>query len=317
MKKSLFFILKMLVSISILVFLFTKVDMRNVWGTMRYMDPLMLLVVLLLYAADLIISAYRWSLFLPHAGIDMPFLRLVSLYYIGGFFNIFLPTAIGGDVVKSYYLYKFSGKGGNSLASVFLDRFTGFFALVAIAFVSLAFGYRYVQETYVPLIIIALTSLFLFSSLILWNRDLHNWALVIIRRIRFFGINEKIESLYHAVMLYKSKPFILLKALGISFVVQFVSITVFYLISRGFGMTVSMGYFFLFVPIAISISMLPISLSGLGLREGAFVYLFTKVGATDAQALSISLAGFAVMVLFGLVGGVEYIRLGGVKKVVS
>ncbi|OGQ44093.1 MAG: hypothetical protein A3A85_06230 [Deltaproteobacteria bacterium RIFCSPLOWO2_01_FULL_42_9] len=146
---------------------------------------------------------------------------------------------------------------------------------------------------------------------------MHNWALVIISKIKLFGINEKIESLYNAVMLYKSKPFILLKAFGVSFVIQFISISIFYLISKGFGMTVSMGYFFLFVPIAVSISMIPISLSGLGLREGAFVYLFTKVGTTDAQALSISLAGFAVMVMLGLIGGVEYMRLGGVKEAVK
>ncbi|MDP2681341.1 MAG: lysylphosphatidylglycerol synthase transmembrane domain-containing protein [Deltaproteobacteria bacterium] len=314
MKKIIFLTLKIFISVALLVFLFRKADMGNVWTIMQSINFPMFAAVALLYAISQIISTYRWSLFLPHAGIDMPFLKLVSLYYVGMFFNIFLPTAIGGDVVKSYYLYKFSGKGGNSLASVFLDRFTGFFALVTIAFVSLIFGYNYVKDTYVPLLVAALTALFFLSSLILWNKGLHNWALVIIRKVKLFGINEKIESLYNAVMLYKDEPLILLKAFGVSFVIQFISISIFYLISKGFGMTVSMGYFFLFVPIAVSISMIPISLSGLGLREGAFVYLFTKVGTTDAQALSISLAGFAVMVMLGLIGGIEYMRLGSVKN---
>ncbi|MBI5874715.1 MAG: flippase-like domain-containing protein [Deltaproteobacteria bacterium] len=313
MKKIIFLTLKISVSIALLVFLFKKADMGNVWAIMQSMNFLILAVVALLYAVSQIISTYRWSLFLPNAGIHVPFLKLVSLYYVGMFFNIFLPSAIGGDVVKSYYLYKFSGKGGNSLASVFLDRFTGFFALVTIAVVSLMFGYSYIKDTYAPTLIIALAATFFLSSLILWNKGLHNWALVIIGKIKLFGINEKIESLYNAVMLYKSKPIILLKAFGVSFVIQFISISIFYLISKGFGMTVSMGYFFLFVPIAVSISMIPISLSGLGLREGAFVYLFTKVGTTDAQALSISLAGFTVMVMLGLIGGIEYMRLGATE----
>lgn len=313
MKKALFLTLKICISIAFLVFLFEKADMANVWIVIRSVNPMMFVIAAFAYALSQIASTYRWSLFLPNAGINIPFLRLISLYYVGMFFNIFLPTAIGGDAVKSYYLYKFSGKGGNSLASVFLDRFMGFFALVTIAVVSLLFGYRYVKGTYVPALVIALASAFLLSSLILWNKSLHNWALVITGKIKLLGINEKIESLYNAVMIYKSAPLVLLKAFGVSFIVQFLSISIFYLVSRGFGMTISMGYFFLFVPIAVSISMLPLSLSGLGLREGAFVYLFTKVGTTDAQALSISLAGFAVVVMVSLLGGIEYMRLSSIK----
>lgn len=316
-KKIISLLLKILVSISILVFLFRKTDMVQVFAIIRSMDILMFITVVFLYAVTQIVSTYRWSLFLPKAGIDMPFLKLISLYYIGMFFNIFLPTAIGGDVVKSYYLYKSSGKGGNSLASVFLDRFTGFFAMVIIASVSLILGYKYVKDTYVPVFVIALASMFFLSSLILWNKGLHNWALAIISRIKLFGINEKIESLYQSVMLYKGEPMVFLKAFGVSFVVQIASVVIFYLLSKGIGMTVPIGYFFLFVPIAVSISMIPISLSGLGLREGAFVYLFAKAGATDAQAISVSLAGFAAMVLLGLAGGIEYIRLGNVKESVK
>lgn len=313
-KKIISLMLKIFVSIALLIFLFRKADLGQVFMVIKSMDILILASVILWYTILQIISTYRWSLFLPKAGIEIPFFKLVSLFYVGMFFNIFLPTAIGGDVVKTYYLYKFSGKGGNSLASVFLDRFTGFFAMVIIASVSLIFGYGYVKGTYVPLFIVILSSMFFLSSLVLWNKALHNWMLAIISRIKLFGINEKIESLYQSVMLYKGEPRVLLKAFGISFVIQLMSMTMFYLISKGIGMTVPIGYFFLFVPIAISISMIPISLSGLGLREGAFVYLFTKVGATDAQALSVSLVAFLVMVILGLIGGIEYIRLGNVKE---
>lgn len=317
MRKKIFLALKIFVSVFLLVFLFKQADTNKVLEIMRSMDITLFLFAISLYALSQIVSAFRWSLFLPHADIHLPFLKLVSLYYIGMFFNMFLPTIIGGDVVKSYYLYKFSGKGGNSIASVFLDRFTGFSALVTIAFVSIIIGYRYVKDTSIPLLVITLTGAFLLTSLIIWNRSLHKWALVLIDKIRLLGINEKFESLYNAVMLYKGEPQVLLKAFLISFVVQIKGVVIFYLISRGFGLNVSIGYFFMFVPIAVSISMIPISLSGLGLREGAFVYLFSKVGMTSAQALSISLAGFAIMVLLGLVGGVEYIRLGSVKDTVK
>src|SRR3990167_7166455 len=176
MRKKIFLALKVFVSVFLLVFLFKQADTNKVLEIMRSMDITLFLFAISLYALSQIVSAFRWSLFLPNADIHLPFLKLVSLYYIGMFFNMFLPTIIGGDVVKNYYLYKFSGKGGNSLASVFLDRFTGFFALVTIAVVSLVFGYGYVKETYVPFFIITLASVFFLSSLILWNRGLHNWA---------------------------------------------------------------------------------------------------------------------------------------------
>jgi len=121
-RKLIFLALKILVSISLLIFLFRKADIGNVWLLMQSMDFLLFMFVVFLYAVSQLISTYRWSLFLPNAGINILFLKLVSLYYIGMFFNIFLPTAVGGDVVKSYYLYKFSGRGGNSLASVFYPR---------------------------------------------------------------------------------------------------------------------------------------------------------------------------------------------------
>lgn len=309
-KKYIYLLLKIAISVLLLAYLFRKADIRNVWATIRSMELSVFIFVVFLCAFAQVVSTYRWSLFLPRAGIHMPFPKLISLYYIGMFFNIFLPTAIGGDVVKTYYLYKSSGKGGNSLATVFLDRFTGFFALVVIATVSLIFGYKYVRETYVPFFIITLAVIFFFTVIILWNEGLHKWALLMIGRMKLFGINEKVESIYNAVMLYKNEPLIILKAFAVSFIIQIIGIATFYLISAGLGMTVPIGYFYLFVPVAVTISMIPVSLAGLGLREGAFVYLFTKVGVTDAQAISISLAGFSVSVLLGLIGGIEYIRKG-------
>ncbi|MDP2688907.1 MAG: lysylphosphatidylglycerol synthase domain-containing protein, partial [Deltaproteobacteria bacterium] len=65
------------------------------------------------------------------------------------------------------------------------------------------------------------------------------------------------------------------------------------------------------------VAMLPISLSGLGLREGAFVFLFTRVGATQEQALTLSLMWFAIAAIVSVIGGIEYVRMGGRKEVVG
>ena len=79
-----------------------------------------------------------------------------------------------------------------------------------------------------------------------------------------------------------------------------------YLVARAIGVTISVWYFVLFVPIVSVVLMLPVSMSGLGVREGAYVYLFGQAGVSTAQALTMSLLIYALRVVAGLVGGLLY-----------
>ncbi|MBI5286398.1 MAG: flippase-like domain-containing protein, partial [Deltaproteobacteria bacterium] len=296
MKKVLSLLLKIAISSTILFYLFKRTDTGLFWETIGSVKPSFFFISLMLYAGDQVLSTYRWSLLLATNGLRISFPRLVSLYYIGMFFNNLLPTLVGGDLVKGYYLYRLSGQGGKTLASIFVDRYAGFFALITISLVSLLFGYPYIKNTSIPWLIILMVLGFFSISLILWVKGLHDWALQGIGRIKVFRINERLESFYEAVMAYKGKPMVLLKVLGISFIIQIVGIFAIYIISRGFALSIPIGYFFLFIPLAISIAMIPVSFAGLGLREGAFVFLFGKVGVSPAEALSLSLAWFFVTV---------------------
>src|SRR4030065_840853 len=85
-------------------------------------------------------------------------------------------------------------------------------------------------------------------------------------------------------------------------------------LGRGLGIDVPIGYYFLFIPLTTVVAMLPISLSGLGLRGGAFVFLFTRVGVSQEQALTLSLLWFVICALISMAGGIEYIRTGGRKE---
>src|SRR3989337_2338488 len=116
-------------------------------------------------------------------------------------------------------------------------------------------------------------------------------------------------------MSYKRRHDILVKAFICSLVVQGGVIIGYYVLGRGLGMDIPLAYYFLFIPLTTVISMLPISLSGLGIREGAFIFLFTMVGATKEQAITLSLLWFATAALVSMIGGVEYVRMGGRKAV--
>lgn len=302
-------ILKVGVSSLLLYILFRNIDIAAFWRTIASADPAGIAGVAVLFVAIQALSAYRWSVILAK-DMDLAYSRVFSIYLVGMFFNNFLPTLVGGDVVKGYYLYKRSGRGDVSVASIFLDRYSGFTALMCITAAALTAGYGLVEGTPLVTILVVILALYAGISMVLWVSTLHGWAMRLSARVGFLGINTKIDTLYRALMSYKSRGDVLAKAFALSLGVQGGVILTHYILGRALGIEVSFAYYFLFVPITTVVSMIPVSLSGLGLREGAFVYLFTRFGATAEQALTLSLIWFAVLVVVSLAGGVEYVRMG-------
>ncbi|MFQ5441400.1 MAG: lysylphosphatidylglycerol synthase transmembrane domain-containing protein [Thermodesulfobacteriota bacterium] len=312
MKKVLTTLAKLVVSGGILYFLFSGMDLAAFWETVKSVSPFAVIFVALLYIFIQAVSAHRMSLILKK-DCFVPYLKLLSIYFVGMFFNNFLPTMVGGDLIKGFYLYRETGKGGVSIASIFMDRYSGFSALIFITAVALIPGYALIKGTVLPGFFVLLIGGYIGASLVIWVGPLHSWAMNILAKIHFYGINKKIDTFYNVLMSYKSHRDILVKIFLISLVVQTGVNIGYYVLSRGLGIDVGLAYFFLFIPLSTVVSMLPVSVAGLGIREGAFVYLFTRVGASKEEAITLSLMWFAIMVVVSIIGGVEFLRMGGKK----
>lgn len=304
--------IKIAVSALILWALFRNIDLALFWKTVVSVHPMAVVAVAFILIITQAVSTLRWSIIL-RKDMDISYLRLLSIYFIGMFFNNFLPTMVGGDLVKGYFLYRSSGKGDVSFASIFMDRYSGFTALMVITAIALIPGYALISGTNLPTLFALLICGFFFGSLFLWIGGLHNWAMKLFSRIHFYGINKKIDTFYNVLMSYKAKPDILAKTFACSVIVQCGVMIGHWFLGRQLGINAGIGYYFLFIPLTTTISMLPISLSGLGIREGAFIYLFAKAGVPTEQALTLSLMWFAVMAIVSLIGGFEYLRMGGRK----
>jgi hypothetical protein len=295
MKKILSVGLKLLVSSTLLYIFLSQVDITTVIKTLKQIEVPLFIAGFFIYLSTIFVSTKRWSLFLPPG---MKYLKLVSLYFIGSFFNTFLPGVVGGDAVKAFYLYRHIGKGtgGLSLAAVFMDRYMGLSAMGIIAIIGFIAGYSYIKGTEIVWFIpIFLGALFL-GSLILWKV---NWG-----KIKF------LRDFYTPLMEYKAKKEIIYKGLLLGFIVQSIAIAGFYVLSLSLGLDAPIVYFLMFIPIISVAAAIPVSIAGLGIREAGFVILFTKVGFTSAEALSLSLLVFITMCLVNLVGGIEYLRIG-------
>ena len=287
-----FVILKVAVSSAFLYFVLARTGYAKVLAVLGGIKLSAFISAILLYIFAQYISTLRWKLLLPQ-GLGTR--KLFSLYMIGSFFNIFLPGIIGGDAVKGYYLYQATGDGSLSLASVFMDRYLGFVVLITICAVAFPFGYTYLHGSGVEWVLPVTIFSFVVGSLLFFRLRLGS-------RVKFVG------QIYANFSLYRNKSGVIAKALLLSAFVQFASIIAVYVLSVGLGQHTPLLAFFIYLPLIILFSMLPISISGLGVREGAFVVFFGLAGVRPEAATAISLSWFITMSVGSLLGLAEYVK---------
>ncbi|HBR22260.1 MAG TPA: hypothetical protein DD713_06810 [Nitrospiraceae bacterium] len=293
LNKILLFILKLAVSSSLLYFVLSNTGVEKVFAIIKTINPLAFIGVIFIYIASIYVSSIRWRLLLPE---EFKGKRLFSFYLIGSFFNTFLPGIVGGDAVKTYYLYKETNKGSLSFASVFMDRYIGFIALMTIALISFAAGFKYVKGSLIEWLLPTIVLLFLIGSFAIF-------------RLRLGKGIKALSEFYGHFSEYRSQKMVIIKTLMLSCAIQVMAILSMYIIALGLGQHIYLSYFFIFFPIIITISTLPVSISGIGLREGAFVLLFGMAGVKPEMATAMSFAWFLSTASGGLAGLFEYLRL--------
>lgn len=288
----LFLAIKLAVSGTLLAYIFRKAGIGNIAGQLRSMDPWYFLAASAVFLVIIFLSAVRWRILL---GGELSLGRLYSLGLIGSFFNNLLPGAVGGDAVKAYYLYKETRDGGRSIASVFMDRYVGYVGLLSIGLVSGLIAFRDLASLGVQWLMPALFAVFLAASLVVFG----------LRVGRRFATVANFYEFFHTTLRDRR---VLAQTFLLSLLVQVLNFLSVYLIARGLGQQPSFLALFVFVPIVITVMMVPISISGFGLRESAFVLLFGLLGVPAEASTSISFLWFLSVAVGSLAGLVEYLR---------
>ena len=292
-------LLKVGLSLTLLAILLSQVGWQQTLETLRKARWPHLAVAFVLYLVGIVVRAYRWRILLNALRMDIPLAKLTSLYFIGTFFNNILPTGIGGDVVRVYELSKQSKRPIESVGTVLLDRATGLLVLFLIAFLALPFSHQLIAPNVVAAILLLCLGSWAGLGLVLRRDWLERWGL-----LRIMAKIKKLRELYESV--YACGPRAIGGALAVSLVFNALLIAVNYLIALSLGLEIPLRYFLLFIPLISFLLVLPISLSGLGVREGGYVYLFAQAGVSAPLALAMSLLFYALNVATGLIGGVLY-----------
>ncbi len=277
---------------------------------MKEANIFLLIFSLSLHFVGVLLGSSRWKILLESYGIDVPQKELYRLYMIGSFFNTFLPTSVGGDAVRMYKVFSLTDKRAQAVTSVIIERFIGMLVLYIISFFSYIFYFKFKEKE----LFIAI-SLLLFASLAFVIFILSPISEKILKIVPPSFFKDKLDKILYSLKYPVREPNSLFKVFAYTALLQINVVIYFFIISIAIKIKLSIVYFFILIPIILTVTMLPITLGGIGLREGGFVFLFSRFGVLPEKALTLSILGYFISLVFAGFGGLVYVLEGKKEKV--
>jgi uncharacterized protein (TIRG00374 family) len=298
--------LRILVGVGLIVFLFWALDIGEIVRNIRGIRPEYLLYAAVPYFLFILFSAWRWQVLLDFKEFHMPFGRTLKIYFISLFFNNLLPTTVGGDVMRVAYTMK--DRKADALATVLVDRILGFVGLFIFALGAVLYLLIKNSETeFLPFMIVGLTVVILITC-IFFSERAYGFFSPLIGKLRIFKLGERINRLHEAGTDFGGAWKPISTCIAHSIVIQIMLALAPFYVLLGMGYSgVSVLAFFIYVPIINVVSMIPVSLNGLGVRENSYVILFSRVGLSGELALAVSLVSFFLIFVFSLIGGILFV----------
>jgi glycosyltransferase 2 family protein len=294
------------ISLVLLIFLFRQVEPRSLLEIVKHSDKLLLWLAFFISFFGYFFCFLRWKMLLEAMAINLPLKRLISAFSGGIFFNMFLPSTVGGDFVRSADIGYHSKKTCTVVATVLLDRLSGFAGMTIVALVALIFGAGLIKDPRITLAICILAFLLFLVVLLIFN----NFVYDIFSRLLSASGPGRIRRALHKVLQemheFKHQKTVIVKNLLLSIAVQVIGPIATYMIAVSFHLDVDIVYFYLFIPIIGAVTLLPISIGGLGVRDYMTILLFTSLGISKHFAFAFSLLGFFFIVLYAGIGGIIY-----------
>jgi uncharacterized protein (TIRG00374 family) len=179
--------------------------------------------------------------------------------------------------------------------------------LVILTLSSLVYGWQYVGNSSVLIPVSIITLVLIFVLLVIFDKATYKRINRLLRSPNAGKLRDLITNLHHEIHLFRHKERVLVKNVIISLLVQVVTPITFYFIALSIGVHIKLIYFFVFLPIIGAITLLPISIGGLGLRDATVVYFFAKAGVAKDPAFAMSLLNFSFIVFYGAIGGLIYV----------
>jgi uncharacterized protein (TIRG00374 family) len=307
LKRSALLIAKIAVSIALLGYLLSTTDLDALQRRVRAGDTFLLALAMALYAAILAISTWRWRVLLEAQGYTIPLAHLSGSYLVATFFNNFLPSNIGGDVVRVRDSSRLTGSTTTSLAVVAIDRILGLGALYALALAAFVSGGPLVRELAgARSVLLALGLVFGGLAYVFFRPGIARRVVSAAGLARFPWAVKRFETVQSAVHVYRSQVHAVWLAFLGSVALQAIVVYYYFTVARALRIPLPLSACFLMVPLCTLVQTVPISFNGWGIRESVFILYFHQVGLGKDSALAFSLVGAGLIVLMSLSGAIVW-----------
>jgi len=291
-------LIKIAVSLGLLILILTRLKWSTIIHEIKAANYIFLIPATLLYFIAILLSAYRWIIFLKLRSIVLTLSQALKYYLISIFAGNFLPSG-GLDVVRAIY----AGKGGKvsiALAATFIDRLSGFYAILfylVIAAITLTMKTKALLNITIIGILLLLA-----INLLLFTKQFYE----MVNKVKRNKITTPILKFLNSIYEYRNEWPLILKTLPISILIQLLFSLVPIVISFGLKVKLPIGESILLLPIINFVMMIPVTISGLGLREGAFIILYGDLIGKE-KALLLSLLYYLTSVIISLIGWVLFL----------
>jgi len=307
LRKNLFLYLRVITSaglIILLVFLLRKdiVDIKRILFACRIDYLLAAIAVFILNVATI---SWRMKIVFDGENLNLGLLDSIRLNFIGYFFNNFMPTAVGGDIIKAHCASQTNDDKIKSYTSVMMDRIVGLYSFLILAAIPLLLTHGTLNIPFLAQIIFIMLIGWALIFYLVTHEEAEAKMERLFLKIKLGKLGEKLNLAYKTINGYRNKLGVIIKALLVSILSQCVYFTTIYLFFLSLGSDIDIGRIFLIMPVVSYLSMLP-SIGGLGVREGAMLALFSPIAGKEiAFAVSILLL-FGLFIL-SLIGGAAYL----------
>jgi len=299
------------VSLALLAYLLSGTNLQALYQRVRTGDTLLFGLAVLGYGCMLAMSTWRWHLLLRTQGYPASLRRLSETYLVAMFFNNFLPSNIGGDIVRVRDSSRLTGSTTASLAVVAIDRILGFGALYFLAVIAFVLGGPSLRGLAgARLIIVVVGAIFVALVYVFFRPGTARRLVAASRLTSLPWFQERFETVQGAVHVYREELASVFLAFAASVGLQSLMVLYYFVVAHALRIPLSLSACLLMVPLCTLIQTIPVSFNGWGLRESVFAVYFTQVGLPRESALAFSLVGAGLIVLLSLSGAVVWAARG-------
>lgn len=310
------FFIRVLITLCALIWIVNTMNWRMFFNNLSSIRWKYFLLILILGGFRYSFSVNRWKLFIDG---NISFFILLKLYLIGTFFNMFLPTNVGGDVIKGAFLKNYIDMSTTKgILTSAIERISGLIALIILAWIGCLIKFDDAKRIGIltPLIVISAIIILLITCIVIFNKY------KIINRLYLSNnlkkrINDVLKLIDDIIGRVLSNGKLTIKLTMFAFLIQLSDNVIFYFFSLVSGSNVNILNVLLIYPIIVFISMLPISLNGIGITEGTAVYLLSALGMSNETSLLTALLYRVYLVTISIVGGIFWLFINNGKNCIN